>query len=243
MTPLSMNSSLTAVDLTDTEVCKRIAEMLPVTGDPNYLDGANLLELIRETGEKVNVGTVADLVLELAIVLTGGCIVRAVEIDVSALAPEAETLGQGTPDGIRWTHLDLDLGRPDWTVAVSIGAQSEGTEPVAGTDGVLRVRVRADRDLRGWLTEEVTRAVLHGWYVQYQTSGILPSDRQMTQLPQPPSICSPRRSLASRSSGVSCSSKSSSSAIWRSSISVPPSKGAFFSHPIASSRESHSQSQ
>ena len=49
--------------------------------------------------------------------------------------------------------------------------------------------------------------------------------------------------LASRSSGVIYSPKSSASKTWRSSISAPPSNGARLSHSIASSRDAHSQIQ
>lgn len=126
--------------------------------------------LIEEAVGGVKAGTVADLVLELAILLTGGTFAEEVEIDTSSvdLLPDQDA------------RLVFDLGRPDWTVGVSLQALEEA--PESDTEGVLGIFVRAGFDFRGWLAKERTRAMLHEWYVQHQISGTLHYERQLAEL-------------------------------------------------------------
>lgn len=143
MPALSMTTSLREIDLSDGGVRRAIAEMLPSAARSKCPNGGVVpAELLEEVVHESSVRNVADLVLELAVILTDGHFAGEVEIDTSAveLVPE-----------------------PD-------------------TEGVLRILVRAGLDLRGWLAERETLAMLHEWYVQYQVAGTLHSERQLTEL-------------------------------------------------------------
>ena len=166
-----MDTFLNEIDFTNSQVRKVLTELLPSKARSKCAANEALpAELIEEVVAGVKAGAVADLVLELAILLTGGSFAEEVEIEMSSvdLAPD-----QGA-------QLVFDLRRPDWTVGVSLHTLEE--PPESGTEGVLATLVHAGFDFRGWLAEERPRAMLHEWYVQHQISGTLHSGRQLAEL-------------------------------------------------------------
>ncbi|HVQ57336.1 MAG TPA: hypothetical protein VMS60_00375 [Solirubrobacterales bacterium] len=158
-------------------------EMLPRgvrAGCPGGLAPAALIE---EIANSVGAQTVGDLVLELTIALTNGDFADHVDIDASAVELVPASLNRQMSEGAQWARLALDLSHPDWTVVVSLRALPEhAPEPEESTEGVLSILVRPGLDFRGWLAEKPTRAMIHKWYLQYQLSGVLNSERQLAEL-------------------------------------------------------------
>lgn len=185
MEPLSTDTALNEVDLTNTRVRKALTDLLPAAARFKCFcsDGVPA-EVLKELANGKNSETVGDLVLELAILLTAGDFAEEVEVDTSAVELVPALFDHEGAEESEWARLAFDLSRPDWTVVVSLQALPIAPEPEPESEGVLRILVHAGLDFRGWLSEERTRAMLHEWYVQYQVAGALHSERQLAELHQ-----------------------------------------------------------
>jgi len=185
MTPLDESTLISDVDLRDSHIRRRIAELLPHSARATCADDGTVpAKLLKAIGDDLQGGTIADLVFDLSIAMTDGRFVREVSIDTSAVELVPAALGDEAPEHRRWARLTIDLSRADWTVKVSHQALKENEEPASATAGVIRILVDSGLELRSWLAEEQTREMLHEWYLRYQFDGTLYSEHQLAELHQ-----------------------------------------------------------
>jgi hypothetical protein len=164
-------TSLEMIDFRSFHVRRRLAEKLPALARARFGDGSAVpVELVEELADDSGVHTVGDLVLEIAIHLTEGHFADQVRIDSSGI-DLAFPPGPQPFTGSLLPSLAIDLSRPDWVVEVRLEFPRGASG--AAAQGVIHLPVPLNLDLRDWLSQAETKALLHGWYVRYQVGGDL----------------------------------------------------------------------